>query len=539
MSQQDKIDRTIDSLHEAMLGDAHWQATSLLLEDAFGAKGTHLVILDNRSPRAPAAWPEWLFDQIYFRGVERDDIRQRYVRDFFPHDERVPRMVRLPENRVVPVTKMFTERELITSPTYNDALLCTDCQRGFNMRMDGPDGLDIILAIADPVDSNGWNSGDIETMEHLLPHIRQFIRVRHALVRAQALGTTLTDMLANAMVGVIYLDRRGMIVEANSRAREILRRGDGLVDRDGALRARQATDDARLGKLLADSMPGAGRQPVSNSMTVERSLLLPRLVVHVTPVVVHQLDFGARSAAALVLIVDCGKQARCRRRPRRKDLPPHARREPGRRGAGSRQHGARDCQGNLPGGEFGAVVDQADPRQARHLPAGGPGAARPLGRQHPDGRTKLTEATRISSTSLRNTAPCREPAQLGPAHCSMSHRLQAVRRQWLWRRMRSVIKRSTIVIHTCRTLRERNCYYMDKPLRRNGYSTRARTTSVAARGRCARAGTRTCSSSRWRRWRRRARHWRSCRSGTTRRSTEAVPSDRHRVQPPDPQRHRL
>ena len=136
-----------------------------------------MVIFDNRSPRAPAAWPEWLFDQIYFGGVERDDIRQRYVREFFPHDERVPRMVRLPENRVVPVTKMFTERELITSPTYNDALLRTDCQRGFNMRMDGPDGLDIFLAIADPVDSNGWNSGDVETMEHLLPHIRQFIRV--------------------------------------------------------------------------------------------------------------------------------------------------------------------------------------------------------------------------------------------------------------------------------------------------------------------------------------------------------------------------
>ena len=308
VSQQDKVDKTISSLHEAMLGDAEWQATSLLLEEAFGAKGTHLVILDNRSPRAPAAWPEWLFDQIYFRGVERDDIRQRYVKEFFPHDERVPRMVRLPESRVVPVTRMFTERELKTSLTYNDALLRTDCQRGFNMRMDGPDGLDIILAIADPVDSSGWSSGDVETMEHLLPHIRQFIRVRHALVRAQALGTSLTNLLGNAMIGVIYLDRRGMIVEANSRAREILRRGDGLVDRDGVLRARQATDDARLGKLLTDAMPGAGRQPVSGSMTVERSLLLPRLVVHVTPVVVHQLHFGARSAAALVLIVDPGSR---------------------------------------------------------------------------------------------------------------------------------------------------------------------------------------------------------------------------------------
>ena len=107
---------------------------------------------------------------------------------------------------------------------------------------------------------------------------------------------------------MIYLDGRGKIVEANSRAREILRQGDGLSDRDGVLRARLAADDARLGRLLADALPGGGRQAVSGSMTVERSLLLPRLVVHVNPVAIHRLDFGARSAAALVLIVDPGSR---------------------------------------------------------------------------------------------------------------------------------------------------------------------------------------------------------------------------------------
>ena len=43
-------------------------------------------------------------------------------------------------------------------------------------------------------------------------------------------------------------------------------------------------------------------------MTVERSLLLPRLVVHVNPVAVHRLEFGTGGAAALVLIVDPGSR---------------------------------------------------------------------------------------------------------------------------------------------------------------------------------------------------------------------------------------
>lgn len=69
-----------------------------------------------------------------------------------------------------------------------------------------------------------------------------------------------------------------------------------------AIRARLATDDAALGRLLADALPGSGRPAVSGSMTLERSLL--RLVIHVIPLAVHHLDFGARSCAALVLMVD-------------------------------------------------------------------------------------------------------------------------------------------------------------------------------------------------------------------------------------------
>ena len=307
MSQQDRFDRAISSLHEAMLGDAHWRESSALIDAACGWKGSHLVILDGHSGDGGRNRPEWAFDQFYYHGESAAELGRIYVRDFFRQDERIPRLMRLPNQRLMHVTDVWTEPELKTSATYNDLLRWCWGQDGFNVRMDGPDGLDIIMGIADPV-GGVWNSGHIETIERMLPHIRQFIRVRHALVRAEALGTTLTGLLANAMVGVIYVDRRGAIVEANARAREILRQGDGLADRDGVLRARLATDDAKLQRVLADALPRLDRQPVSGSVTVERSLLLPRLVVHVNPVEVHQLDFGARSAAALVLLVDPGSR---------------------------------------------------------------------------------------------------------------------------------------------------------------------------------------------------------------------------------------
>ena len=114
------------------------------------------------------------------------------------------------------------------------------------------------------------------------------------------------SVLDDTMVGVVFLDRRGRIVNANACAREILRRRDGVSDRDGVLRASMPKEHTRLGRLLADALPIDGRQAVGGSITLERSLLLPRLVVHINPVVVRTLERGARSVAALVLLIDPG-----------------------------------------------------------------------------------------------------------------------------------------------------------------------------------------------------------------------------------------
>ena len=139
-----------------------------------------------------------------------------------------------------------------------------------------------------------------------MPHIRQFVRVRQALVRARALGTTVTALLDNARIGVLHLDRRGRIIAVNDRARGILRHGKGLSDRDGVLGAHQPADRLRLERLLAVALPTSGGAAVSGSMVLGRPSGLPPLVVHVKPVGVPQPDYGARHVAALVLIVETG-----------------------------------------------------------------------------------------------------------------------------------------------------------------------------------------------------------------------------------------
>ena len=216
----------------------------------------------------------------------------------------------LPDSRLVRIADLYTEQELQTSLAYNEGLYRGGAQEGVNVRLDGPDGSHISWVTADPVSPNGWESSQLTLLKALLPHLRQFVRVRQTLVKAEALGASVTELLDTPRVGVLHLDRDGRVVEANDRARALLRHGDGLSDRDGVLSTRVLADRARLARLVAGALPTSGAVAVSGSMLLHRVSTRPPFVVHVRPVRVRQLDFGARYVAALVLMTEPGHESR-------------------------------------------------------------------------------------------------------------------------------------------------------------------------------------------------------------------------------------
>ena len=261
MNGQGAFDRILASLYDAMLDDALWPGTSALIDEACGLTGNDLMVGEG-----PQDDVRVLFVGAYCRGQRREDQERDYLENYHPTDERVPRFRHRPDSRLVHVNDLLTAEELKTSPTYN--------------------------------------------VTALLPHIRQFVRVRQALVRAGAQTSLVTGLLDNPRIGVVHLDRRGRIVAVNDRGRRILRGGDGVSDRNGALRARAPDDELRLQRLLAAALPTSGAVPVGGSMLLGHAAKLSSFVAHVKPVGVPQPDYGARHVAALVLIVEPRRRRR-------------------------------------------------------------------------------------------------------------------------------------------------------------------------------------------------------------------------------------
>ena len=300
MSQQDLFERLIESLHATALGDRRWPATSALLDELCEAKGNFLVFGDGVSHDDI----DIFFAQLCYRGQRCTELERAYFEVYYPLDERMPRLRRLPDGRIVHVHELFTEEERKTSAVYND-LPRSDTGDCVHVRLDGPHGSRIVWTVADPVDAQGWTSARLEAIGRILPHLRQFVRMRHALVDARALSATVAGLLDNMRVGVVHLDRRGRVVAANDRALATLRERDGLWDEDGRLRAALPSEDETLQRLVGRAVPYPGGTGSGGSMAVSREHTVARLQVHVSPV---QADGTQESRSgrigALVLVID-------------------------------------------------------------------------------------------------------------------------------------------------------------------------------------------------------------------------------------------
>ena len=297
MNPDDAFERILAALHEAALDDTRWPAAAVLIDEACGAVGNMLLVGERSG--------DIHFVRPLHRGEAREDLAREYFEVYYPDDEGPLRRRELPNGLLVHTSGLYTETQLKTSVAYNEGWRLMRGQNGFSVSFEEPDGLRIFWGIGDPVASGGYESAQLRLVKRLLPHIHRCVVTRQALAAADALGASLSGLLDNARVGVVQLDRSGRVLEANAPALGILRRGDGLLDRDGMLDAWLPTDRSRLQRLLGRALPDLwGRPPSGGSMMVQRPSGRSRLGLHVSPVGEGTADFGGRRVAALVLVVD-------------------------------------------------------------------------------------------------------------------------------------------------------------------------------------------------------------------------------------------
>ncbi len=300
MNQRDAFNGVLASLHEAVFDDACWPAASALIDEACRIKGNMQVHGAGSSHDDVVIYRA----RLCYRGQRNEEFERRYFEEYHARDERVPRIRALPDSRLVHVSDLYTDEEKKTSAAYNEALPLSDHQNSLTVRLDGPNGSRIVWTFADPEKGDGWSFDQIDMIERLLPHLRQYVRARQALGNVDGLYASLAALLDNTANGVIQLDRHGRIVAVNDRARDIMKGEGGLFDQGGFLCAHASAEHDNFQRLLARALPPSGGQGAGGSMVVTRPPGCSRLVLHVSPVGYRDGDIPPWPVAALVLVVD-------------------------------------------------------------------------------------------------------------------------------------------------------------------------------------------------------------------------------------------
>ena len=186
MSAGNSFDRILTALHEAGIDDAHWPHVAELVDEACGLRSNSLVVGRGQSQQDGEVY----LSRFCLRGERRPVWEAWYYDNYFWLDERVPRLARLTDGRVVHASKLYTSKELKTSLVYNEAMARVGYQNALHVRLDGSDGTRITRNFAGPSQPGGWGAQQIDMIESLLPHVRKFVQVRQALAGAQALRSS-------------------------------------------------------------------------------------------------------------------------------------------------------------------------------------------------------------------------------------------------------------------------------------------------------------------------------------------------------------
>ena len=135
-------------------GGHRWPATAALLDAACGMRGSALVVGRGRTQ----ADGRILLTRFCSDGRRNADRERWYFDNYYPIDERVPRIAGLADGHVVHIADLYTPTELRRSAAYNEALPRGGYQQGLNVRLDGPDGSSIVWNLSNSIEPDGWSS---------------------------------------------------------------------------------------------------------------------------------------------------------------------------------------------------------------------------------------------------------------------------------------------------------------------------------------------------------------------------------------------
>jgi DNA-binding CsgD family transcriptional regulator/PAS domain-containing protein len=220
------------ALYASLLDEEPWAAFLDRLAAAAGANWATLIL----TPRA-GTQPGLILTPGADPGVGLDYTRRLFADDPFTG---------LPEGRATHFREVVSAQQLDRNADFRAFMARTSSLEVIGVDLREPGGLELRLRLTRAADRPPFEGGDLRRLDQIVPHLRIALRLFDRLATFETEQRIYAGAVAQMAIGLIILNRRGKVLQVNTRAAAILAERDGIALRDDTL----MLADADLGRQL-------------------------------------------------------------------------------------------------------------------------------------------------------------------------------------------------------------------------------------------------------------------------------------------------
>ena len=254
MNGTNELHAAIEKIYRTALDADGWPSALEAVASVAGGSGALLMVVD---PLTGAV------RSIAAGGFEAAFV-ERYRDEFAPRDPWLRALVGRPPGAVVSSKSLEAKRRQEGNPRLDEFLRAHDGGHVVGAVLGELRDDRSVIAVHRPRDAGAHKPAHLRHLELLLPHLRNALDLAARTAAAEARSACLEELLELLPMGIFLVDGEMQVVLSNRFARRLATARDGLVIRDGRLRALDPAEDGRLEQVVKGVAKTApGNAPVS------------------------------------------------------------------------------------------------------------------------------------------------------------------------------------------------------------------------------------------------------------------------------------
>jgi DNA-binding CsgD family transcriptional regulator len=269
MISERRFDALIAAVYDAGTDFRCWPKALRLMAHAFHAPA---VLLGSQSPR-----PE----NVFVVAPQIDPIQhERYASYYHRINPIGPLALAAPLGAVRTDTMMIPRREFARTEFFNDFLLPQDCgsMLGASSYFENSRQVSVVVQRR-----REFERDEIVLYQRLLPHLQRAVQLNAKLEILNLQCAASVEMLRQLRKEAVVVDAAARVLVANAEAERSMSAGGGLRVVNGTLRARSASDTARLHGLIAGYAGQSSESERGNLLLLARGPNRAPITVSVLP----------------------------------------------------------------------------------------------------------------------------------------------------------------------------------------------------------------------------------------------------------------